>query len=62
MGHTVESRSKAQLGLVIIVPCISPLLICVRLSGMNQGTQVAIAIQEAHRVDIGWLKNSLMCP
>ena len=62
MGHTVKSRSKAQLGLGITVPYIIPPLILIRLSETNQGTQEAIAVQEAHRVDIRWLKNSLMCP
>ena len=62
MGHTVESESKAQLGLGITMPYISPPLIRVRLSGTNQGTQEAIAVREVQRVDIGRLRNSLMCP
>jgi len=48
MGHIVESGSKAQLGLGITVPYISPPLILIRLSETNQGTQEAIAVQEAH--------------
>ena len=60
MGHTVESESKAQMGLGIIVPYISPLLIRARLSGTNQGIQETIAIQEALWVDIGRFRNPLM--
>ena len=62
MGHTIESRSKAQLGLGITVLYISPPLIRARPSGMNQGIQEAIAIREAQRVNIGRLRNPLMCP
>ena len=51
MGHTVESESKAQMGLGITVPYISPLLIRARLLGTNQGIQETIAIREALWVD-----------
>ena len=60
MGHTVESESKAQMGLGITVPYISPLLIRARLLGTNQGIQETIAIREALWVDIGRFRNPLM--
>ena len=52
MGHTIESKPKAQMGLSITMPYISPPLIPARLSGMNQGVQEAIATWEALWVDI----------
>jgi len=45
-----------------LVPYISPPLIRAQSSGMNQGIQEAITIQEAQRVDIGRLRNPLMRP
>ena len=51
MGHTVESESKAQMGLGITVPYISPLLIRARLLGTNQGIQETIAIGKLY----GWI-------
>ena len=62
MGHTVESRSKAQLGLGITMLYISPPLIYARPLGTNQGIQEEIAIREAQRVNIGRLRNPLMRP
>ena len=53
MGHTVRLEPKAQMGLDILVPYISPFLIRARFSGTNQGIQEEITIREAQRVNTG---------
>ena len=62
MGHIVGLKPEAQMDLDIIGPYNSPPLICARFSGTNQGIQGVMAIWEVQRVDIGRLRNPLMCP
>ena len=63
MGQIVKSESKAQMGLGITVLYISPPpLIRAQFSETNQGTQEAMAIREAQRVDIGRLRKPINAP
>ena len=62
MGHIIGLKPETRMDLDIIGPYNSPPLICARFSGTNQGIQRVMAIGEVQRVDIGRLRNPLMCP